>query len=424
MTDEEQNKKEDDRGRQSAFDVFSEHIEGLMQSVSNLKWDDFRYHFEGMKSIAESADPSAKPYIDALFPPISQAALGMQEWLVAKTPEDQGNALVHLNGARDALRRLKADWRELTNNPGFVQMALGIETQVLQIQLQVAKARGDANQVALLEQQQGQLLEDMIAAYGPDEPMRHILEAVKLLGEAQPKFINGLQAALEMNLDLAHQYLQESTRSFDAMRDHFTKGRTDMLIVQVSRQVAEGFSRIASGQDAYVRTLRAAIVGDVSKGDVSALQQAERDFVDGAELIAKASRVLPSVFGGVEVIKPMGERASQLTRNLRTLCERSLTPKEIVISAAPKFVMYFLGIFLVFLFALRIGGGGAEFSLDNVGLLLLFSLLASLIGTFGLAATRFVPLLNALGRLLGQLLGAGGSQPSDSTQATDQEGSE
>jgi hypothetical protein len=43
-----------------------------------------------------------------------------------------------LTGARDSLRKLRTDQRELTKNPGFIQFGLGIESQILSVQSQIA----------------------------------------------------------------------------------------------------------------------------------------------------------------------------------------------------------------------------------------------------------------------------------------------
>lgn len=79
----------------------------------------------------------------------------------------------------------------------------------------------------------------------------------------------------------------------------------------------EGFGLLVGGQDIYVRALRTVIIGDVNRIDVIARQ------------------------------------LSQLTHNFRTLCERSLSPKQITRTTAPKVIFYFLGTFLVLLFGYR-----------------------------------------------------------------------
>jgi hypothetical protein len=352
-----------------------------------------------MDALAETASPSEKPYIDLLHEPTRGVALGFRQWTTAETLADKEKALDYLTGARNALRKLRTEQRELANDPSFVQFALGIEGQIISLQEQIARDRGDPSGAALLAQQSAHLLDDMLATLGPDEPMRHYFEAMKLFQEALPKFSMGMQSLLEMNLDLAQQYLEESSKSFSPMQDHLSKAKVDALVIEGGKYAAEGFRLFASGQDTYVRTLRAAIIGEVNRTDVEALAKAEKAIRDGGELISKAAGMMPGLFGAVD-FKPAARQSSQLTHNLHTLCERSLSPKEITRTTAPKAVFYFVGTFIVLLIGLPISGLVKELQSSDLGLLLIVSLFVSVIGAFGLQAIRLVPLFEVLTRLL------------------------
>jgi len=386
---------------QATLENFFEHVKGVMQSCLNLRWDDVEFHLRSMATIAETAAASEKRYIDALHEPVKEFALGFRQMMTADTLADKEQALAHLTGARNALRKLRTEQRELTENPGFAQFALGIEEQILSVQEQIANIRGDANEVARLKQQQVHLLDEFREMYEPDHPMRHYFEAFKQFSEALPKFIRGMEAFQEMNLDLAQQYLEESSKAFSGMQDHLSKAAAamDELLFKAVKSAAEGLRLLAGAQDIYVRTLRAAIIGDVTRSDVKALEKAERWFLDGVDLFSKGTAAMPGVFGGLD-LEPAAQRSSQLTRNLRTLCERSLSPKEITLTTAPKVVFYFLGTFLVLLIGLPISGLVAELQSNDIALLLLVSLLVSVIGAFGFEATRFVPLFEVFTRVL------------------------
>lgn len=188
----------------------------------------------------------------------------------------------------------------------------------------------------------------MVASFEPDDPIRHYFAALKHYQEAVLRFSRGMQALLEMNLDLAQQYLEESSQDFAVMRDHLNEAKLDALMFKAMKNAMEGFGLLVGGQDIYVRALRTVIIGDVNRIDVIARQ------------------------------------LSQLTHNFRTLCERSLSPKQIRRTTAPKVIFYFLGTFLILLFGLPISGLVGELQSKDIGLLLIVSVLVSVIGAFGL----------------------------------------
>lgn len=405
MTDEQQRADSNAQETSASVDRFVEHVQGAMQGVQNLRWEEVEFHLGNMESIAETADDLEKPYIDALHEPIRKFALGFQQCMTAKSPEDQEKALDQLTGARSSLRKLMTEHRELTSNPGMALFLLGIEGQILGIQSRIASSRGDADEVARLDQQSNHLLDDMMKRLKPDEPLYHFFGALKQYQEALLRFKRGMQALLEMNLDLAQQYLEESSKDFSIMREHLNKAEMDALMFKATRKAMEGFGLLVSGQDIYVRALRTAIIGDINRSDVVALKNAERSFLDGGDLISSAVEAMPSVFGDMD-IKPAAQGLSHLTHNFRTLCERSLSPKEITRATAPKVVFYFLGTFLVLLLGLPISGLVAGLQSSDIGILLLVSLLVSVIGAFGFEAVRLVPLFDVFTRVF-----PGGSRP-------------
>src|ERR1044072_6158834 len=257
MIDEQQINDANVQAEETSFDRFSEHVEGAMAGIQNLRWEQVEFHLSNMETIVGTADASEKPYIDALYEPIRKFAIGFQQWVTAKAPEDQEKALNELTGARDFLRKLRTEQRALAENPGFIQFGLGIEGQILGIQAQIARNRGDVNEAARLEQQRDNLFEDMLAGFEPDNPMRHFFGALKeYKEEALPRFSKGMQALLEMNLDLAQQYLEESSQSFRVMRDHLNRAELDALMFKALKNAMEGFGLLVDGQDTYVRALR------------------------------------------------------------------------------------------------------------------------------------------------------------------------
>jgi hypothetical protein len=405
MIDEQHINDSKAQEEQTSLDRFFEHIQAVTDGVQNLQWEEVEFHLSNLETIVGTADASEKPYIDALYEPIRNFVLGFQQLVTAKAPEDQEKALNRLTGARSALRKVRTEQRELTDNPGFVQFGMGIESQILSLQSQIATRRGDSNEAARLDQQRNHLLDDMIAGLEPDNPLRHFFVGLKLYQEALLRFNRGMQALLEMNLDLAQQYLEESSQNFSVMRDHLNEAKINALMFKALKNAMEGFGLLVSGQDIYVRALRAAIIGDVNRVDILALEKAERSFLDGGDLISTAVQAVPALFNNLD-IKPTTRQLSQLTHNFRTLCERSLSPKQITRATAPKVIFYFLGTFLVLLFGLPISGLVRGLQSKDIFLLVIVSVLVSVIGAFGFEAVRLVPLFEVFTRML-----PGGSRP-------------
>src|SRR5947208_254413 len=107
-----------------AFDLFSEDIGGMMQAILDLKWEEVGFYRGRIESRVRSIEGPEKTTVEAIYEPIQGFAVAFERSATAKTPEDQENALVDSIAARDALRKLRADYRDLTENPGFNQFAL------------------------------------------------------------------------------------------------------------------------------------------------------------------------------------------------------------------------------------------------------------------------------------------------------------
>lgn len=384
---------------EQVVDDFLEHLEGVMTSVINLKWDDVNFHLESIDAIAETAPAEAKEVIDAFREPVRGFALGFQELVTGKTADGREKALAYLSSAKNALRKLLTERKEIADNPGFVQFAHSIETQILGVQEKIAREQGDFDRAELLSQQGAQLMAKMKDSLDPNDPMRKYLEAVNLYWSLLPNFSKGMQCLQEMNLDLAQDYLEQSTHGFIQVHDLLTSVQEDALILDAGRNAAEGFGLLVRAQDAYVRTLRTAIIGDVNKSDVDALKQAERNFLDGAERMWKGLSAMPGIGSDFD-IRPAAAVLAKMTQNLRTLCERSLSPKQITVTAAPKVVFYFIGTFIVLLIGLPTSGLVAHLGSTTLIFVLIVSLLVSIIGALGFEAIRLVPLLDALSRWL------------------------
>lgn len=380
-------------------DRFLEHVSGAMAGVENMKWDDMDFHLSRMSQIVEEADPADRAYLESIHGPISGFALGFRLFSNARNPQDRDQALVHFTQARDGLRLLRTGNKEFSQDRNFTQFALGIESQILGIQRQLASERGDGREVTNLDQQMDHLIDEMIENMDPSDPDRHSLQANKYFRLAIERFVRGSQALQEMNLDLAQKYLTEASETFKQMHDHIGQAHIEGLLLKATKDVMEGFALLVNGQEVYVRTLRAAIIGDVNRSDVTDLEQAEQGFLDGADRVGRAVAAMPGLFGGLD-IQPIARQTTLLIRNLRTLCERSLSPKAITVTTTPKVVFYFLGTFIVLLIGLPLSGLIDQLQFNDVAFLVIVSLLVSVLAAFGFEAARLIPVFNAFTRVL------------------------
>lgn len=409
----------------TAVDKFIEHMEGAMKNTLNFRFDEAQFHLDQMQTLVHSILEPDKLPADGFIKLVGEFVMGNQQLAVAETEQDRQAALTHLKASKNAARNMRIEHSDLANNPGLFQMALGIDAQVLAIQTRIAQERGDAKEVERLSAQSESVFNEIVESLGPDMPMRYFLEGIKSMKEAVPKFVMGVSAAADMNLDLAQQYLRESSEAFAAMNEHFQKAENEIAMVQSSTRVGDGFRLLARALDFYVSTLRAAIIGDVSKPDVERLAEAERGALDGAALIAKGVSAAPGFFGGMN-LQPYADVLSKLARNLRGLCARSLSPKEISRSASPRALIYFLGTFTVLAVALPLTGLLQKLYFAEVIVLLVISLIISLIAAFGFESIRLIPWFDVFARFVPSSRDSAKEKPSarnsQSTPQSDQRG--
>jgi hypothetical protein len=405
MTDPQHLENAEPPAPRDISEPFLAHINGALQGVTNLKWDDVDYHLAAVRRLLDEADDSDRQLYGAVHEPIRDFALGFRLFSTHTSPDEREQALDHFTKARDALRDLRMNARELAGNPGFTQFALGVETQIVSVQRQIAYDQHDARRTAQLDGQISQLMDEMIDSLAPEDPQRFFMVAIRHYQTALFHFAKGSGALQEMNLDLAQQYLADASAYFGQVQENLSRAELEGALLKATRDVIEGFALLVGGQDVYVRILRAAIIGDVTRSDVLDLEKAERSFLDGADRVARGSAAMPGIFGGMD-IRPIASQTSLLARNLRTLCERSLSPKAITLTTAPRVLFYFLGTFIVLLIGLPLSGLIERLEFNNIAFLLGVSLLVSVIAAFGFEAARFIPLFDAFTRVLPWARGA------------------
>lgn len=391
---------ENPSGPVTAFDKaaekFLQHIKAAIDNATNFKFDDAQFDLDQMQSLIGQIPEAERSLGNDFLAYVTAFVMGNRRLHLAESVEDRQAALEHLSTAKSALRRLRSN-EAMANSADLVLAALGIEGQILSVQLTLARDRKDTKEVERLSAQSESGLGDMIRSTSPENPVYWFLSGCKSMQEAMPKFAASIGAAGEMNLDLAQQYMRDASASFEIMKSHFSKAGTDVAMAQAATRIGNGFGLIAHSLNSYINVLRAAIIGDVAKTDVEALAAAERNALDGATEIAKATGAAPGFFGGLDM-QPYANQLAKLVRNLRALGERSLSPKEISRSASPRAVIYFLVVFVVLLLALPISGLVQKMNFMEVVFLLVISAIISLISAFGFESIRLMPWFDMLAR--------------------------
>jgi len=378
---------------------FFEHMSEAFTNAINLKFEDAEFHVDGMKG-EMAAVSEVDPALSSNFLAVTSGFVtGLKRLSSAKTPEDRRAGLGDLSAAKNGLRNVR-EHPDFKKNPGLMQMALGLEAQIRGAQIQLARDRADIEEVKRLEAQHVSAMDEMILSTSPEDPLHWFLQGCKSMQAATPRLAASIGAAGQMNLDLAQKYMRDACALFETMESNFRRAGADNLMAQSAIRIGSGFGLIAQALDSYINVLHAAIVGDVGKSNVEALSQAERNSLDGGSEMKAAAAAAPGFFPGSEGILSYAESLATWIRNLRALCERSLSPKAISRSASPRAVIYFLVVFVVLLLALPFSGLVQKVSFMEVGFLLIISAVISLISAFGFESTRLMPWFDVIGRFI------------------------
>jgi hypothetical protein len=382
--------------REKLTEEFSQCIKSATDNTINFRFEEAQLNLEQMATVIGQMPEEEQAVANDFLSYVRDFVEGNRLLQFASSNDDREAALGHLTHAKQTLRRMRTN-KEMAGSAGLIPTVLGIEGQIRGVQMRLARDRGDTKELERLAAQAEAGLNDLIKSIPPEESEHWFLRGCKAMQEALPKFLASVRAAAEMNLDLAEQYLRDASSSFEQMKENFDRAGSEAAMAQSAARCGKGFDLIARSLGSYVNVLRAAIVGDITKSDVDALAEAERNVLDGAVEIAKATAAAPGFFAGLDM-QPYAAQLSTLTRNLRALGQRSLSPKAISRSASPRAVIYFVIVFAVLLFALPASGLVQKINFLDVVFLIVISAVISLISAFGFESIRLIPWFDVLAR--------------------------
>lgn len=373
---------------------YFDYLAKMLQSLQSKNWSDMEFYLNNMKKQVKSV-AKKEPVILSIHNIVNRFALGFQELDKAKTEEENENALKHLSDIRKKLINLSIESPQLYEDNGVAEMILGLEQTILSQQLKSAVLKGDTSKEIRLRQQLLQSQETTSSLLGSDDSGSHLEQASKIFIESYPKSSIGRQALFDMNLDRAERFFEECRRSSKEALVHIEKANNDDLTTKAMKSYFTGLVLWINGDYIYIKVLRSAILGEITKKDINDLEKIEDDYLHAADMLRNASSIIP---GQINLITEL-EKQSDIVHNFRSLCERSLTPKGIASTATPKIVIYFLGTFLVLLFGLPASGLMNIIKSQELFLIAVVSLFVSVIGAFGVEAVRFVPIFDSFAKM-------------------------
>jgi hypothetical protein len=177
------------------------------------------------------------------------------------------------------------------------------------------------------------------------------------LNDAFVPFGESGRALRKMNLEDATRYIDESSRLLHRAEEAWTGELSPHL--KLLQRTGAGFRLLIDAQRAYVRTLRDAVVGSVTKRHVAALTRADDELREGLKQI---ETWMPSVMQaspqGSDSLELSELRAAvgdqrEILRSFGSLVRQGTQAKQVLLRATPMFLVYFAISFFVVLFGAK-----------------------------------------------------------------------
>ncbi len=210
----------------------------------------------------------------------------------------------------------------------------------------------------------------------PDDPYRPFVQGLITFEESFDLFRESTRAMARMNLADAGRRIEEASQAEQ------TSGASQGLAEAFTsfREMFDGFRQLIDAQQSYVKTLRDAVLGNVTAQHVTDLTKADDLLRTGLGRIETSAPALKRFMRGGGDVDVSGLRESidlqrEAIRNLRQLVGEGLKPKELVTRSSPRFLIYFALTFIVVLFGSRLERadpgtgweGAAEHPADRAG---------------------------------------------------------
>ena len=372
----------------AVYDQLTTQFDAGLQNVLNTQWDDAVYHFDKVGGLLPQLPDDQHESFAKLLAVMRKMASGTRQSMEAHDESDLEAALGLLSESRQTLLDLGESQTDFAKSPNYRQTLNGLDMQIVGITLNLATRSGRIDEAATLAAQRDKLVEEAIQISGDDQSLGYSMRGLKIWMQAIPIIQASSQASVRLNLEDQKRYIQDARQLLKQAEEVLDKVQADDVLFDAPRKFARGTALLLAAQEAYASVLYSAITGDVTRQDIELLRAADKQLLDAGQRMIAASPVLGAALLNTGALKASIDVQREITRNLRILCERSLSPKEISRSASPRLAVYFLGTFLVLLFASKVSGLIAQLDAPALGFLILMSFIASLVGTFGFEALR------------------------------------
>ncbi len=333
--------------------------------------------------------------------------------ILSQTKNELEAARDHLRGALDSLRAFRAEGHRLLEQEeaksSLRQLETAIRVQLSGIEDKMA-ARAGEDPAERRARRRG-FLKNAAAALEADNPYRAFLLGLITFDEAFDLFRETTRAMSRMNLTDATRFIEQASGKAIEAEEVFRGAQGLPQALAAFQPLYGGFRQLIDAQRTYVKTLRAAVLGDVTAQQANDLTEADELLRTGLDEIETSAPMLRRFAGGAGGFDTAGLRESidqqrQSIRNLRQLVGEGLRPKELVTRSSPRFLIYFALTFVVVLFGARFSGLIPELGGRELLSILLIALVVSATSAFGYhAGYRW---LTSLGGALG--LGGGGDK--------------
>lgn len=339
---------------------------------------------------------------------------------MAHTEGELEAARDQLRGALDDLRALRAEDHPKLKDENVVsslrQTEGGIRLNLSMIEDKMAVQAGESPEAARIRRRG--FLKTALSAVDADNPYHALLTGLITFDEAFGLFRETARAMSRMNLSDATRFIEQASRQAVEAEAEFRKAKDLPQVFAAFEPMFGGFRQLIDAQRSYVKTLRDAVLGDVTAQHANDLTEADellRTGIDKIEAAAPTFRTFPGSAGGIDTagMRDSIEQQRETIRNLRHLVAEGLKPKELVTRSSPRFLVYFAVTFVIVLFGSRFSGLIPELGGRELLSILLIALVVSATSAFGYhAGYRWLT-------SLGGALGLGGGAAKDGKPAAD-----
>jgi hypothetical protein len=318
-----------------------------------------------------------------------------REYAIAWATQKEGASLdsvqQHLRTALERLQRVREEYPELWESaqPMLGGLQTSLEGQIRLNESILMRTPDESPDDARTRLRR--IIMELIDSLPQDDPNRRLYQGVLDFSDASGPLRESGRALGRMNLEDAKRYIDEASRMLHRAEDAW-KGEPSPHI-QPMQRFGAGFRMLIDAQLRYMRTLRDAVVGDVTNRHVADLTVADDELIQGLKQIEtwgpRMVEFLPQEGQDLDIpeLRAMVSYQREILRNFRSLVRQGTQAKQVLLRATPMFLVYFAISFFVVLFGAKWSTVVPELDVTYVAGI---ALTVSAFSAYGFAAGRQV----------------------------------